>query len=189
MSVTEPAAATAALRARLAEGDQRYARLVWRRFRRSFMGMVGLVLVSTLLLMALFADFFAPMNPHRNTIAFAPPDDISFFAPDGSFSLIPYVYPIVETGEFDPVTFQPLVGPDYENPREIVFFAPGYSYRLPGLIPMDRHLFGAADGSTLSPPGHRQARPGHPLARHPRIAHLAHLALVSMTSSPRSERW
>jgi peptide/nickel transport system permease protein len=78
-------------------------------------------------------------------IGFAPPDAVRFRAADGSFSLRPRVYPIVETGELDLVTFQPLTAPDYENPIEVGFLVTGYSYRLFGLIPADVHFFGSSD--------------------------------------------
>ena len=63
---------------RFAHGDEGYLSLVWRRFRRSVVGMIGLVLVSALLIMAVFADFFAPMDPKDQTISFAPPDTFAF---------------------------------------------------------------------------------------------------------------
>lgn len=132
--------------ARFAHGNEGYFTLVWRRFRRSFIGMVGLVLVLAMLLIALFADFFAPMDPNAQNISFAPPDAISFEAPQGGFSLVPYVYPTVETGEFDPVTFQPLTGPDKTNPTSLGFFVKGYRYHLLWLVPSDRHFFGAING-------------------------------------------
>ena len=40
--------------------SQSYGALVWRRLRKSTPGMLGLTLVSMLIIMALFADFFAP---------------------------------------------------------------------------------------------------------------------------------
>ena len=132
-------------RGRLAQGGESYRVLVWRRFRRSISGMIGLVLVSALLVMALFADFFAPVNPKASGIGFAPPDAVRFLAADGSFSLRPRVYPIVETGELDLITFQPLTAPDYENPIELGFLVKGYPYRLFWLIPADIHFFGSAD--------------------------------------------
>lgn len=134
---------------RFALGGESYPKLVWRRFRRSFMGMIGLVLTIGLILMAIFADFFAPMDPKRTDIAFAPPDVVSFEAPDGSFSVVPFVYPIVETGEFDPVTFQPLTGPDRTNPTALGFFVKGHRYNLLGLIPTDVHFFGSRDGRPI----------------------------------------
>ncbi|WP_157019128.1 ABC transporter permease [Mesorhizobium xinjiangense] len=130
-------------------GEESYSRLVWRRLRRSVSGMVGLVLVSLLVIVTIFGDFFAPLDPKEPGIAFAPPDHISFFSPDGSFSPIPDAYPIGETGELDPITFQPLTGPDLENPIALGFLVKGSPYRLFGLIPAKRHFFGARDGQPV----------------------------------------
>ncbi len=134
---------------RFAHGNETYLALVWRRFRRSVIGMIGLTMVLGLLTMALFADFFAPVNPKENGVGFAPPETLSFRAPDGSFSLIPRIYPIVETGEFDPVTFQPLTGPDLNNPLDLGFFVKGFDYDLLWFIPADRHFFGATNGTSI----------------------------------------
>ncbi|MCX5518737.1 ABC transporter permease [Kaistia defluvii] len=144
-----PAASPAVPSTRFAHGNEGYFALVWRRFRRSVMGMIGLVMVVGLLLMALFADFVAPVDPRANGIGFAPPDHISFFKPDGSFSLIPRIYPIVETDELDPVTFQPMNGPDLENPHVLSFFVRGFDYKILWLIPSNIHLFGSRDGAPI----------------------------------------
>lgn len=135
--------------ARFGHGNETYLTLVWRRFRRSAVGMIGLVLVTLLLTTSIFADFFSPMDPKEQTLSFAPPDSISFTAPDGGFSLVPYVYPIKETGEFDPVTFQPLTGPDLQNPTPLGFFVKGYAYKFLWLIPSDIHFFGATNGRPI----------------------------------------
>ena len=134
---------------RFVGGSEGYFRLVWRRFRRSIIGMIGLVLVVLLLLTAVFADFVAPMNPKESGIAFAPPDAISFTAPDKSFTLRPRIYPTIETGELDQVTFQPLTGPDYDHPHELGFFVDGADYWLLGLFPTNVHFFGTLDGSPV----------------------------------------
>lgn len=134
---------------RFASGNETYAALVWRRFRRSTMGMIGLVLVMILLVVSVFADFFAPMDPRATNLPFAPPDLIAFEDPDGNFSLIPYVYPIGDTGEFDPVTFQPLTGAVTDNPTPTGFFVQGYSYHLLWFIPTNIHFFGSTDGRPL----------------------------------------
>jgi peptide/nickel transport system permease protein len=131
---------------RFGQGNEGYATLVWRRFRRSVMGLIGLVLVVLLLVVALFGDFFAPMDPKRQELPFAPPDLIAFEDPQGNFSLIPHVYPIGETGEFDPITFQPLTGAVKSNPTPLGFFVSGHNYRLLGLIPASVHFFGSTDG-------------------------------------------
>jgi peptide/nickel transport system permease protein len=132
----------------LDNSNQSYAALVWRRFRRSIMGMIGLVLVLMLFVVSIFGDFFAPMDPNAAGTAFAPPDQISFFTKDG-FSILPVAYPLVESDELDPITFQPLIAPDFDNPRQLVLFAKGTPYRLWGFIPGDLHFIGVADGTPL----------------------------------------
>ena len=134
---------------RFGQASEGYATLVWRRFRRSVMGMIGLWLVVALLVVALFGDFFAPMDPKRTELPFAPPDIIAFEDPSGAFSLVPHIYPIGETGEFDPVTFQPLTGPVRDNPTPVGLFVKGHPYRLLGLVPTDIHFFGTTDGRPM----------------------------------------
>ena len=128
--------------------SQSYPALVWRRFRRSVPGMIGLVMVALLLLTAIFAEFVAPMDPNQPTASFAPPDKLSFFTKDG-FTLFPVAYSITEGETLDPVTFQPIMAPDLNNPRPLTLFAKGAPYRLFGLIPLERHLIGVNDGSPL----------------------------------------
>jgi peptide/nickel transport system permease protein len=137
------------VRERFIRGNEGYATLVWRRFRRSAVGMLGLILVGLLLVVSLFGDFFAPMDPKRTELAFAPPDAMSFIDPQGNFSFMPYVYPIGETGEFDPVTFQPITGPVKDNPTQVGFFVTGHSYNLLGLFPTNIHFFGSVDGRPI----------------------------------------
>ncbi len=128
--------------------SQGYFSLVWRRFRRSVPGMVGLTLVAFLILTAVFAEFMAPMDPNAATASFAPPDHISFFTKDG-FTLRPVAFSIIEGDALDPVTFQPIMGPDLDHPRQLALFAKGAPYLMWGLIPWDRHLIGVEDGSPL----------------------------------------
>lgn len=128
--------------------NENYFTLVWRKFRRSVTGMAGLILVVLMLLVAVFADFVAPLDPKEATLAFAPPDPISFFTNEG-FSLRPVFYQIVEGTDLDPVTFQPVNGPDYEHPHPIGLFVQGSEHNLLGLIPTTTHLFGSLDGNTF----------------------------------------
>jgi peptide/nickel transport system permease protein len=135
--------------ARFTQGNEGYLRLVWRRFRRSTMGMIGLVLVVAMLFITIFAEFFAPMDPKQPNIGFAPPDTVTFFRADGSFTPLPVIYPIIETGEFDPITFQPMTGPDVNNPTPLGFFVRGFPYMLFWVIPSDIHFFGSTNGNTF----------------------------------------
>src|SRR5690606_23829974 len=68
---------------------------------------------------------------------------------EGGFSPLPYIYPIGETGEFDPVTFQPLTGAETDNPTPVGLFVQGHDYKLLGLIPADVHFFGSTDGRPM----------------------------------------
>ena len=124
-----------------------YVALVWRRLKRSLTGMIGLVLVVALLVMSVFAPFFAPVDPKATDVGFASPDSIYFTDKDGNFTFRPRIYPIVEGQELDPITFQPLMAPDYDNPVELGFFVRGFEYPvLGGLFSMDRHFVGSLDG-------------------------------------------
>jgi peptide/nickel transport system permease protein len=134
---------------RFGSGNEGYATLVWRRFRRSPMGMIGLILVATMLIISVFADFFAPMDPKEANLPFAPPDVVAFEDPAGNFSLIPYVYPIGDTGEFDPITFQPLTGLIKDDPTPTGFFVEGYRYNFFWFIPSNIHFFGTTDGRPI----------------------------------------
>jgi peptide/nickel transport system permease protein len=129
--------------------NENYFSLVWRKFRRSVTGMLGLILVALLLFTAIFADFVAPVDPKQPNLSFASPDPISFYTKQNGYQLRPITYAIKESTELDPVTFQPLSAPDYDNPRPIKFFVKGYPYRLLGLIPSRTHLFGTDDGRSF----------------------------------------
>jgi len=128
--------------------SQGYFALVWRRFRRSVSGMFGLILVVLLLLTSIFAEFVAPEDPNGPTIAFAPPDQVSFITKQG-FTLWPVSFKIVESDQLDPVTYQPLLAPDLDHPRPLTLLAKGDPYKMWGLIPGDIHLLGNADGTPL----------------------------------------
>ncbi len=131
--------------AAVTDANESYMALVWRRLKRSVTGMIGLVLVGLLLLMALFADFFAPVDPRFTDVGFAPPELVSMTGKDGEW-VMPRTYPMKESDALDPVTFQPLTGPDFDTPQSLGFFVKGFEYRLLWLIPADRHFFGSVDG-------------------------------------------
>lgn len=129
-------------------GNESYMALVWRRLRRSWTGMIGLILVGLLIIMAIFADFFAPMDPKATDVGFAPPQLISFHDKEGNL-VWPRIYALADSEELDPVTFQPIVGLDYDNPRLLGFLVKGADYNLLGLVPASRHFFGTVDGQPV----------------------------------------
>jgi len=121
--------------------SQTYFRLVWRRFRRNTMGMIGAALVALLLLATVFANFLSPYNPvARNKDAiYSPPQSLHFFSDEG-FHPIPFTNPVVT--EIDPQTFAAVTKVDTETRCRPEFLGHGWPYRLFG-IPLDRHLLTA----------------------------------------------
>jgi len=96
-------------------------------------------------LVAIFADFFATVDPHasdaqRSLIA---PQSIHWFD-DGRFR--PYVFAL--KGARDPNTFKRVYVPDTSTKIPLEFFAHGEPYRLLGFIPADRHLLGVEGAKT-----------------------------------------
>jgi peptide/nickel transport system permease protein len=111
--------------------------LVYTRRRKSFVA--GLFIVSLFYGVAIFADFLAPYDYRlqtRNEPA-APRSAIHFTDAQGNFHLRPFIYasrmidPLERRYEEDPRTAYSLA-----------FLTTGYSYKLFGLFPTGRHLFG-----------------------------------------------
>lgn len=121
--------------------------LMWRRFRRHKLAMLGAAVILALYLVVLFAEFFAYANPERSKAAHSliAPQAIHFFD-DSGFN--PHVYGLAR--KRDPKTLQLSYVPDPSKKIPISFFAHGFEYRLFGVIPTDRHLIGTSDGVTLA---------------------------------------
>lgn len=129
--------------------DESYSQLVWRRFRRSKISIIGTLMVLILAFLAIFADFFSPtplsgVDLHN---AFIPPQRIRFIDADGDFTFRPFVYNYVY--ELDPLTFQVHWQEDTSKQYFINFFVPGSEYKILGLIPSNLHLFGVEEGGTI----------------------------------------
>ena len=118
-------------------------RLVWWRFRKHRMAVVGAIFVIGFYLIAIFADFIAIADPRESNhqMAYMPPQTIHWF--DGGFK--PHVKKVI--GSRDPETFKNVYTTDPDVNIPIRFFVRGYEYNLLGLIPMNWHLIGTADGS------------------------------------------
>jgi peptide/nickel transport system permease protein len=117
-------------------------RLMWWKFRKHRLAVVGLIVVITYYVVALFANFFAPQatNTYLADYVYAPPQQIHLFH-DGSFA--PYVHPY--TFERDPVSFRKTFKVDTESIVPLGLFVRGDSYKVFGLFETDIHLFGAKE--------------------------------------------
>jgi peptide/nickel transport system permease protein len=140
--VDELGEATATLQTVGIEVQESYFQLIWRRFRKSKIAILGGLMVIALSLLAVFADFFSP-NPLRELnmeASFTPPTRIHFVDSEGNFHLRPFVYTQVVT--IDMTTFAPTWEEDTSVMYPIQFFPKGWEYEILGLIPANRHLFG-----------------------------------------------
>lgn len=128
-------------------------RLVWRKFRKHKLAMVGLILLLFLYVIGIFSEFFAVQSmSKRSTEAISmPPTKIHFVDEDGSFSIIPFVYGTKI--EEDPVTWKKIYVEDTEKKYPLQFFYRGDSYKLLGFIPGDIHFFGTPQEDVFHPFG------------------------------------
>jgi len=131
------------------ERHESYFQLVWRRFRRSRISVVGGLIVVTLMVLAALADFFSPNPIDRDNLkdAFLPPNRIHFIDAEGNFSIRPFVYGI--TGELDPKTFQVHWKEDTSKKYYLSFFAQTWPYKLFGIFPTNLHLVGVEEPGRL----------------------------------------
>lgn len=138
----------AAVLRQLARSHESYGALVWRKFKRSKVAIVGGLIVVGLFIMAIFADFFSPYDPVRLNMgdAFTPPTRIHFIDSAGRFHFQPFVYKSVR--KLNPDMSSTWVE-DTSVRYPIVFFKRGWEYKLFGVFPTDIHLFGAAGDAKI----------------------------------------
>lgn len=117
--------------------------LMWWRFRKHKLAMIAAAVVLAFYVVVVGADFFAYADPSASAAqrSYMPPQGIHVF--DGG-SFAPYVYGI--RGKRDLRTFKMVYQADPTRKVPLELFAHGFSYKLLGLVPTDRHLLGVADG-------------------------------------------
>lgn len=130
--------------------NESYFQLVWRRFRRSKISIIGTFMVVTLCILSMFAEFFTPYDLTKVDLdaSFIPPQPIHLFSHDanGEFRFGPYVYNLVY--ELDPTTFQVHWVEDTSKAYTINFFVEGPEYTILG-FKSNLHLYGVEEGGTV----------------------------------------
>jgi len=118
-------------------------RLMWWKFRKHKLAMLGGVVTLLIYLVAIFAEFLAPFatDTHNALYTYAPPQPLHLFerSEDG-WRFRPHVNGY--TTEVDPVALRRTFVVDREVRHPVGFFVQGVPYKLLGLIPADRHLIG-----------------------------------------------
>jgi peptide/nickel transport system permease protein len=119
--------------------------LVWRRFKKNKLSVIGGVVVILLYILAAFAEFLAPyMELHTSTaLSRIPPQRLHFFDKDGKFHLRPFVYGFKTTR--DPRSFRKIIVEDTAQKFDIHFFIRGDEYKFWGLWRSNIHLFGVKE--------------------------------------------
>jgi peptide/nickel transport system permease protein len=120
-------------------------KLVWWKFRKHKLALASGVVVILIYLVALFVEFLSPFPPDRTDSKFlyAPPQTLHLFDGQGAFGLYVNGY----TSKIEPVALRRVFVVDPDTKIQIGFFVHGYSYKLLGVIPTDRHLVGPVDNS------------------------------------------
>jgi peptide/nickel transport system permease protein len=122
--------------------------LVWWRFRRNRLGLIGASILLIYIIVLILADFIAPYGGRTLDVKYilGPPQAVRFWDENG-FSLRPFVYGV--TTERDPVTLSMLLTLDPSQRRYLQFFTRGeeYKYWNGNLIVSDLHLFGVDEGT------------------------------------------
>ena len=118
--------------------------LMWRRFKRHRLALVSLWIVGLFYLVALLAEFIAPVDPsdYSARYTYAPPQGLHFLAQneDGGWEFGPFVYGYKT--EIDPVALRRTFVIDETVRLPVRFFAESEPYMLAGIIPMSIKLMG-----------------------------------------------
>lgn len=120
--------------------------LMWRKFRKHKLAMIGGIVTILIYVVALFAEFLAPFpaGAFSATYTYAPPQPLHFFLEEnGQRRFQPYVngYKV----EIDQAALRRTFVVDEEAIIPVRFFAKGAPYKLWGLFESDFHLIGPVE--------------------------------------------
>ncbi|MCX8062130.1 MAG: ABC transporter permease [Anaerolineales bacterium] len=119
--------------------------LMWWKFRRHRLAIVGSIILGIFVFIMIFCEFLAPYDPQsRNSdYIFGSPQKVHLFDDQGKFQGL-FVYG-VET-VFDRESMQIVQTEDRDVIYKIRFFSRGEPYKMWGIIRTDLHLFTAENG-------------------------------------------
>jgi peptide/nickel transport system permease protein len=137
-----PATADAGLQDELAFEVASQWQLIWWKFRKHRLALLGGSVVLLFYFVAIFADFFAPVSTdtYIADYSYAPPQTLNLFH-DGRFE--PYVNGY--RFERDPESYKKIWFLDEETIIPVGLFVRGEPYKLLGLLDTDIHLIGPHD--------------------------------------------
>lgn len=116
--------------------------LMWWRFKKHKMAMISLVVVLSLYIVGISAEFWAPYDPWDTDgrKILNPPMRLRIMDEEGSFHWPPFAYKV--TGRTDPETYARIYETDESVRYPVRLFVRGDPYTMWGLIESDIHFFG-----------------------------------------------
>jgi len=123
--------------------------LMWRKFKRHKLAILGVILLLFFYAVALFSEFIAPYDIYRrrSQYLFCPPQRIHFFDCEGKFHFRPFVYGI--KAKLDMVILESIYVEDKTKKYPIHFLARGDPYKLWEILPSNVHLFGVKEPGAI----------------------------------------
>jgi len=120
--------------------------LMWRKFKKHKLAIVGGTIVVILYIIAIFCEFFSTYDIYKRYMeySYCPPQKIHFFDEEGNFHLRPFVYGI--NTKFDLATFNKIYTENKTEKNPIYFFVHGDKYKLWNIFETDIHFFGVKRG-------------------------------------------
>jgi peptide/nickel transport system permease protein len=120
--------------------------LMWWKFRKHKLALIGSAILGIFAFIALFAEFLSPYTSTVRTPSYlhGRPQVLHFIDAEGNFHLRPFTYAL--TAGMNPETFLLEVEEDTSDPWPVQFFIKGEPYKMWGLIESDIHLFGVEEG-------------------------------------------
>jgi peptide/nickel transport system permease protein len=121
------------------------AQLIWWRFKKHRLAVVGAVVLVFYLVVVVFAEFLAPYSTtsRNQDYLLGPPQQVQIRTVEGEWRM-PFLYG--STTERNPVTLRLEFTEDTSVIRPIKFFTQGESYKLWGLFPSSIHLLDVDEG-------------------------------------------
>lgn len=122
--------------------SQSYWSLVWWKFKRNRMAVIGgIILITFYLSFVLIPEFISPYSiTQTSDYAEAPPTKLHFVDAEGKFHARPFVYGMEQKLDFK--TRARTYVEDTTRVYPLYWFVRGNPYKLFGFIPMDLHLYG-----------------------------------------------
>jgi peptide/nickel transport system permease protein len=122
--------------------------LIWWKFRKHKVAMIGSVVVIFLYVIVLLCEFISPYSTTArfSKYLYAPPQGLHFVHPEQGFRLRPFVYDL--TREVDEKTYRRYFVVDRSNTHDVYFFVRAEPYKFWGLFPTEIHLMGTREADT-----------------------------------------